>query len=96
MTLPRLDGHYDWLPSPDTTFKNQSLPAKVLGDGCTADDRAKGVIAIVSEKNCDYFVKAGISFVPSTIHLSPIIIIIIVIIIFVRLTSPSFARRRCL
>lgn len=59
LTLPRLDAHYDWLPSPETTFNNRTLPAKVIGDGCAADEKAKGVIAIVSEKNCDYFVKVG-------------------------------------
>lgn len=57
LTLPRLDARYDWLPSPETTFNNRTLPAKVIGDGCAEDEKAKGVIAIVSEKNCDYFVK---------------------------------------
>ena len=55
MILKRVDARYDWLPSPSRTFKEKTLPARILrSNGCRPQPHLDGVVAvIVEEGGCD-------------------------------------------
>ncbi|XP_072020016.1 uncharacterized protein [Amphiura filiformis] len=58
--LKRLDAHYDWLPSPDSTFEDQSKRVVLSHDGCTKNPHVADAIAMVVDGNCDFYQKVNI------------------------------------
>ncbi|CAH1773878.1 unnamed protein product [Owenia fusiformis] len=47
--VKRIDGRYDWLPSPLSKVKSDSIPGVYVGFGCNKTDKVKNMIAIVDK-----------------------------------------------
>ncbi|KAJ8036127.1 hypothetical protein HOLleu_20006 [Holothuria leucospilota] len=59
LILKRLDARYDWLPSPEGVFKNQSQGVVMADTGCTVNKTVSKKIALVKAGGCSYSTKVS-------------------------------------
>ncbi|PIK55529.1 hypothetical protein BSL78_07563 [Apostichopus japonicus] len=59
LILKRLDSRYDWLPSPESVFKNQSNEVIHAFSGCSINQTVNKKIALVQAGGCSYSKKVN-------------------------------------